>query len=221
MTGQEFGSDRERGLLITFEGPEGSGKTTLIRSLAERFEAGGVQPILVREPGGTAIGEQIRNILLDLASEGMCAETELLLMVASRAQLLRESIRPALTEGRIILCDRFADASVAYQGFGRRLGADTVHALNAIALAGLQPDLTFLCLLPPDEGRARLVNRHTDRLDRETEEFHDRVYSGYLTMSRSGDSRFRTLDASAAPEAILEQALHELRKVEHQLLNAL
>ena len=221
MTGGDSGAARERGLLITFEGPEGSGKTTLIRSLEERFESIGVSPILVREPGGTAIGEQIRNILLDLASEGMCAETELLLMVASRAQLIRETIRPSLEEGRIILCDRFADASVAYQGFGRRLGEGTVHALNAIALAGMKPDLTFLCMLSPHEGRVRLENRHTDRLDRETEEFHERVYSGYMALSQSGDPRFRTLDASAAPEAVLEQALHEFRKVEHRLLNAL
>ena len=221
MTGRNPGSARDSGFLLTFEGPEGSGKTTLIRSLADRLAAVGASPVLVREPGGTAIGEQIRNILLDLASEGMCAETELLLMVASRAQLIRETILPNLAEGRIILCDRFADASVAYQGFGRRLGEETVHALNAIALAKLQPDLTFLCLLPPQQGRARLESRHTDRLDRETEEFHERVYAGYLAMAGSGDSRFRTLDASAAPEAVLEQALQELRKVEHRLLNAL
>ena len=221
MTGRDPGSVRDAGLLITFEGPEGSGKTTLIRSLADRLEAAGTSPVLVREPGGSAIGEQIRNILLDLASEGMCAETELLLMVASRAQLVREKIQPALAEGRIILCDRFADASVAYQGFGRRLGEEVVHSQNAFALAGLQPDLTFLCLLSPQVGRARLENRETDRLDRETEKFHERVYSGYLAMSGSGEPRFRTLDASAAPEAILEQALHELRKMEHRLLNAL
>jgi len=221
MTGPQQEITPDPGLLITFEGPEGSGKTTLIRALAERLEASGTSPILIREPGGTPIGEQIRNILLDLASDGMCSETELLLMVASRAQLIRETIRPGLAAGRIILCDRFADASVAYQGFGRSLGEETVHSLNALALAGVQPDLTFLCLLAPEEGRARLANRDTDRLDRETVEFHDRVYAGYLAMATSGDPRFRTLDAAAPPEAILEQALQELRNVEHRLLNAL
>lgn len=221
MKGRQVAQASEPGLLITFEGPEGSGKTTLIRALAERLEVTGTSPVLIREPGGTAIGEQIRNILLDLASEGMCSETELLLMVASRAQLIRETIQPALAAGRIVLCDRFADASVAYQGYGRRLGEQTVHALNGLALDGVQPDLTFLCLLEPQVGRSRLENRHTDRLDRETVEFHDRVYSGYLAMAASDDPRFRTLDASALPEAILEQALQELRKVEHRLLKAL
>ena len=135
MTGPQQAITPDPGLLITFEGPEGSGKTTLIRALAERLEASGTSPILIREPGGTPIGEQIRNILLDLASDGMCSETELLLMVASRAQLIRETIRPGLAAGRIILCDRFADASVAYQRFGRNLGEETVHSLNALALA--------------------------------------------------------------------------------------
>ncbi|MBU8871182.1 MAG: dTMP kinase [Gemmatimonadales bacterium] len=221
MTDPESLPNRGKGLLITFEGPEGSGKTTLIRSLAQKLDGIGATPVLVREPGGTAIGEQIRNILLDLASEGMCAETELLLMVASRAQLIRETIRPALAEDKIVLCDRFADASVAYQGFGRGLGTGTVHALNAIALGGLQPDLTLLCLLPPHLGRMRLKTRITDRLDRETVEFHERVFSGYLAMSESDDSRFRTLDASAAPEVVMEQAVQELRKVEHRLLYTL
>lgn len=209
------------GILITFEGPEGSGKSTLIRSLAERLSAAGVEPVLLREPGGTPIGEQIRNILLDLASEGMCAETELLLMVASRAQLIHERVRPHLAKGRIILCDRFADASVAYQGHGRRLGESTVHELNELALRGLRPDLTFLCLLPPEVGQARLAGRTTDRLDRETAAFHGRVFDGYRTMAESGDPRFRILDAAAPPEALLEQALQELRETEHRLLNAL
>ena len=221
MTGRSAEKNAGGGVLITFEGPEGSGKTTLIRALADRIEQAGGDPVLVREPGGTPIGEQIRNILLDLASDRMCPETELLLMVASRAQLIREKIEPHLANGRIILCDRFADASVAYQGFGRRLGEETVHALNALALGDVQPDLTFLCLLPPEEGRARLSNRATDRLDRETVAFHERVYEGYLAMSRSGDPRFRTLDAAAGPEAVLDQALRELRRLEHRLLNAL
>jgi len=120
-----WSSSERPGLLITFEGPEGSGKTTLIQGLVSWLQAAGTEPLQIREPGGTEIGERIRNILLDRASEAMSGETELLLMVASRAQLVREKIKPALAAGAVILCDRFADASVAYQGFGRELGEAT------------------------------------------------------------------------------------------------
>ena len=209
------------GLLITFEGPEGSGKTTLIKAIAKRLTDQGEQPLLIREPGGTAIGERIRNILLDTASEGMCAETELLLMVASRAQLVREKITPALAAGMIILCDRFADASVAYQGYGRKLGENMVHTLNRVALADLQPDLTFLCMLPPEVGQARLQNRATDRLDRETAEFHQKVHAGYQTMADSGETRFKVIDAAASPADMLAAALGHLQRLEHGLLKYL
>jgi len=209
------------GLLITFEGPEGSGKTTLINAIAEMMTTRGEQPLLIREPGGTALGERIRNILLDTASEGMCSETELLLMVASRAQLVREKIAPALAAGMIILCDRFADASVAYQGYGREMGENAVRALNRVALGDLQPDLTFLCLLPPAEGQARLHNRTTDRLDRETAEFHQKVYEGYQAMAVSGEFRFKVIDATASPEDMLNAAVEHLKRLEHGLLKYL
>ncbi len=215
------GHEPGRGLLITFEGPEGSGKTTLIGGVAERLKTCGAEPLLVREPGGSAIGERIRNILLDPASEGMSAETELLLMVASRAQLVREKIVPALEAGLIILCDRFADASVAYQGFGRGLGEKTVHALNRVALGGVEPDLTLLCLLEPAAGRARLAQRTTDRLDRESVAFHARVYEGYQAMAKSGELRFRVIDAGANPDEMLAATLDQLRRLEHGLLKYL
>jgi len=210
-----------RGLLITFEGPEGSGKTTLIKAIAALMTERGEQPLLIREPGGTDIGERIRNILLDTASEGMCGETELLLMVASRAQLVRERIAPALAAGMIILCDRFADASVAYQGYGRQLGRDTVDAMNKVALGDLEPDLTFLCMLPPLEGQARLKNRATDRLDRETAAFHQKVYEGYQAMAVSAEMRFKVIDASAAQADMLAAVLGHLKRLEHGLLKYL
>jgi len=208
----------DAGMLITFEGPEGSGKTTLIEAIAAHLSARGCQPLILREPGGTALGEQIRNILLDPASTDMCAETELLLMVASRAQLVRQKIQPALEAGIVVFSDRFADASVAYQGFGRRLGEKTVQKLNELALDGVEPDLTFLCLLPPAEGRKRLVRRQTDRLDRETLAFHQRVYEGYRAMAASGESRYVVIDAAQKPEAMLAAALSSLKRLEHGLL---
>jgi len=210
-----------RGLLITFEGPEGSGKTTLINAIAAHLAQKGEDPMILREPGGTDIGERIRNILLDTASEGMCAETELLLMVASRAQLVRERIEVGLQAGMIILCDRFADASVAYQGFGRGLGEKKVHALNKLALGKVEPHLTFLCLLPPEEGQKRLHSATTDRLDRETKEFHQRVYEGYQAMAVSGILRFKVIDATDSPEDMLNKALGHLKRLDHGLLKYL
>lgn len=214
-------SGGHRGLLITFEGPEGSGKSTLIAGIARLMTERGEQPLVIREPGGTAIGERIRNILLDTASEGMCRETELLLMVASRAQLVREKILPALAAGMIILCDRFADASVAYQGHGRELGEPLVRSLNRVALGEVEPDLTILCLLPPATGQARLHERATDRLDRETAEFHEKVFQGYQTMAVSGELRFKVIDAAAPPAEMLQATVAHLRKLEHGLLKYL
>ncbi len=220
MSGGSAGS-AGRGLLITFEGPEGSGKTTLVHGIVQHLLERGVEPLVLREPGGTDLGEQIRQILLDPASSGMCAETELLLMVASRAQLVREKILPALEAGMVVLSDRFADASVAYQGYGRELGPKLVGRCNEVALGGLKPDLTFLCLLPPEEGRRRLAGRETDRLDREALAFHRRVYDGYQAMATSGEPRFHVIDASAPPQQMLEQALLRLKRLEHGLLKFL
>lgn len=215
------GAGRERGLLVTFEGPEGSGKSTLITALAERLRAAGVEPVLAREPGGTAIGERIRAVLLDPASAGMTAHAELLLMVASRAQLVREVVRPALDAGRLVLCDRFADASVAYQGFGRGLGQELVDRLNAVALDGVAPDLTLLCLLPPEQGLQRIGGRAPDRLDAERLEFHQRVHEGYRALAAQAPRRFRVLDAAAGPPQVLAAALEHLRSLEHRLLRGL
>jgi dTMP kinase len=193
----------------------------LIQGLAQHLLGKGCEPLVLREPGGTEVGERIRQILLDPELPAMGAETELLLMVASRAQLVREKILPALEAGIVVLSDRFADASVAYQGYGRELGAQLVHQCNEFALAGLRPDLTFLCLLPPEDGRDRLAGRATDRLDREVMAFHRRVYEGYRAMAASGDSRFFVIDAAASPAQMLEQALARLKRLEHGLLKYL
>jgi dTMP kinase len=221
VTAGASGEKPHRGLLISFEGPEGSGKTTLIEGLSEELARRGCESLVLREPGGTPIGERIRSVLLDHSSRGMYAETELLLMEASRAQLVREKIEPALEAGLIVLCDRFADASTAYQGFGRGLGEKLVERFNEFATGGLQPDLTFLCLLPPAEGRARLKQRRTDRLDREDPEFHERVYEGYQILAASGQPRLAVLDATLPPDAVRDEALGHMTRLEHGLLKFL
>ncbi|MBU1676840.1 dTMP kinase [bacterium] len=215
-------SDRRRnGLLVTFEGPEGSGKSTLVGGLAELLSARCGAPLLLREPGGTPVGERIREILLDPALRELRPETELLLMVASRAQLVCEAILPALSSGRIVLCDRYADASVAYQGAGRGLGEDRVGVLNDFAVGETVPDLTLLCLLPPEAGRSRTAGRALDRLEREDAAFHDRVYASYRAMVDAGDPRFQAVDATRSPEEMMEQAVSILRSLEHDLLKDL
>ena len=189
------GQPLDRGLLITFEGPEGSGKSTLIKALAEMMASRGEQPLVVREPGGSDIGERIRNILLDTASEGMCAETELLLMEASRAQLVREKINPALEAGMIILCDRFADASVAYQGVGRGLGAERIEQISMWATGGLRPDLTVVLDVDPVHARTRETGP-ADRLESEPLPFHHEVRQAFLDLAARDPDRYLVLDAS-------------------------
>lgn len=214
-------SERRAGLLLTFEGPEGSGKSTLISTLAQRLAAIGRSPVVTREPGGTRVGERIREVLLDPRLSELCRETELLLMVASRAQLVREIVRPSLAAGRIVICDRYADASVAYQGAGRELGEDVVQAFNSFAVEYAVPDATFLCLLPPALGRERMGDRDRDRMEREDAAFHDRVYESYRRMASSGEGRYQVIDATAAPSTMLEQTLEKLRSMEHDLLTGL
>ena len=216
-------SSPHRGLLITGEGPEGSGKSTLLAALAERLAALGRTPVLVREPGGTAVGERIRSVLLDTALPEMCPESELLLLEASRAQLVREVIRPALAAGRIVLCDRYADASVAYQAGGRGLSRADVERLNAFAVGDAVPDLTLLLLLPAAEGLRRVAARAggTDRLERERLAFHERVVAAYRELAAREPERIRVLDATRPPADVLEQALAVLRDLEHELLAGL
>ena len=209
------------GLLISFEGPEGSGKSTLIAALSEILTERGVAPLLVREPGGTKTGERVRDILLDADLDELRPETELLLMVASRAQLVGEKIDPALRAGRIVLCDRYADASVAYQGGGRQLGREIVDTFNTFAIGRTLPDLVVLCLLPPEIGRRRMADRQKDRLERESPEFHQRVYRTYLEMAESGDPRYVVVDAASSPREMLNQTLGYLRSLEHELLKSL
>jgi dTMP kinase len=197
-----------RGRFITLEGGEGAGKSTLLAGLRAHLEGRGVDLLLTREPGGTALGEAVRAIVLDPAQRGLCAESELLLMFASRAQLVRETIAPALAAGRWVLCDRYVDASYAYQGGGRGQPAERIAAIEQWACAGLVPDLTLLLDLPVATGRARAAGRGAaDRIEVEADGFFERVRAAYRQRAAAEPRRFRVVDAGQAPEAVLRDAI--------------
>lgn len=191
------------GLLITFEGVEGSGKSTQLQSLAKRLQEAGHQTLGTREPGGTALGEAIRRLLLEWRGGGVAAATELFLYEASRAQLVREVIDPALRRGCVVLCDRFADATVAYQGYGRGLDLSLIRRLNELATGGIGPDLTLLLDLDPAVGLRR-IGRARDRLEAEELAFHQRVREGYLALATQNPGRIQVIDGALAPERIEE-----------------
>ncbi len=199
---------RERGRFITFEGIDGSGKTTQMRLLGERLRAEGRAVFETVEPGGTEVGRQIRRILLDSANQDIRPTAELLLYFASRAQNVEQSILPALAEGKVVLCDRFTDSTLAYQGYARGLGAETVLTLDRITCQGLVPDLTVLIDLDLDAAIARTRTRNAagatneTRLDEESAEFHRRVREAYLMIARQHADRFRIIDGHGVPEDV-------------------
>ena len=190
-------------MFITFEGVEGCGKTTQARLLAARLAECGVRTLVTREPGGAAISEQIRAIVLDNKNDGMEPMAEALLYVASRAQFVAEVVRPALAAGTIVICDRFADSTLAYQGYGRGLDVGTLEQLNAIATGGLMPDITFLLELSVAVG---LDRRHKEgnanRLDNAGSAFHERVRNGYHALAAADTRRWQVIDAGAAPSVV-------------------
>lgn len=195
----------QRGLFITLEGPEGCGKTTQAGRLAEQLRGRGLNVILTREPGGTPTGEAIRDILQhDHAGEPIEPQTEALLFAASRAQLVRRVILPALEAGTFVIADRFADSTTVYQGYGRQLGVDAMLAINAFAIDGAEPDVTFLLDLEAElglsrvDGRNRLLDVPRDRIEREGLAFHRRVREGYLALAERDPKRIQVLQAAAA-----------------------
>ncbi|WP_019587007.1 dTMP kinase [Deinococcus apachensis] len=190
------------GLFITFEGPEGAGKSTQLARLAEQLEAEGVPYIVTREPGGTPLGTRVRDVLLDPALT-IDPLPEFLLYSASRAQLVRDVIRPALERGEVVLCDRYADSSLAYQGAGRGLDAAFLNALTQEVTGGLTPDLTVLLDLDPGVGLARAASRgQPDRLERADLDFHRRVRQGFLDLAAREPGRFVVLDATQDVETL-------------------
>jgi thymidylate kinase (EC 2.7.4.9) len=198
----------QRGRLITLEGGEGAGKSTLLRGLEAHLRGQGIDLVVTREPGGTAVGEAVRGVVLDAANNDLSAEAELLLMFASRAQLVRQVIEPALAAGQWVLCDRFTDASYAYQGGGRGQPVERIAELERWAALGLRPDVTLLLDLPVSEGRARAAGRSdADRIEVEGDAFFERIRGAYRARAAADPARFRVLDASASPEAVLAQAV--------------
>lgn len=190
---------------ITFEGPEGAGKTTIINMLAEYFEGA----LLTREPGGIEIAEQIRKVILDKENIAMDARTEALLYAAARRQHLVEKVKPALEDGRLVLCDRFVDSSLAYQGHARGLGIDEVFGINRFAIEDLMPGLTLYFDIEPELGLSR-INKHKgreiNRLDLETLEFHHKVREGYQILLQRFPERIVQVDASKSMDEVFEES---------------
>lgn len=193
-----------RGLFITCEGPEGGGKTTQIHRLVDSLRTAGLDVLPLREPGGTTIGEKIRSLLLDLAESPMQVETEALLFLAARRELVQDRILPALQAGRIVICDRFADATLAYQGYGRGMDLTTLRTLNAFATNGLQPDLTLLLDLAVEDGlrRRKLDPAAWNRFDAASLAFHQQVRQGYLALAAAEPERWRVIDAARTADVV-------------------
>lgn len=200
-----------KGLFITIEGSDGSGKSTQIALLKKYLEEKGKVVLTTREPGGTNIGEKIREIILDKNNIEMDSMTEALLYAASRAQHVAEKIVPALERGEIVICDRFIDSSIAYQGYGRNLG-DCVRIINEYAVCGCMPDITFLMKMDPGIGKSRIKEEDADRLEREKLEFHQKVYAGYEEIEKIYD-RIVGIDATGTIEAISAQIRTHIDRV--------
>ena len=202
-------------MFITIEGTEGSGKTTVAKELAKLLTANGYEVVHTREPGGTPISESIRNVILDKNNTSMDGRTEALLYAASRRQHLVEKIWPALKEGKIVLCDRFLDSSLAYQGYARGLGYDEVLNINLFATENTYPDLTLFFVIEPEAGLQRIAknkNREVNRLDLEKLPFHQKVYDAFIELSKKFPERYVTIDASQSLEKVIKGAYNAIQE---------
>lgn len=196
------------GLFITFEGPDGSGKTTAADRVCQKLAEMGIETVHTREPGGIEISEEIRNIILDPKNTAMDAKTEALLYAASRRQHLVEKVFPAVKQDKIVICERFIDSSLAYQGYGRQLGFDEVLSINLFAIDNTYPDLTIYLDVDEEVGLSRLKNRtFKDRLDQESVSFHHRVSQGYKEVLKRFKNRIRIVDASKSADEVVDDCL--------------
>ena len=206
------------GLFVTFEGIEGCGKTTQAELLRLNLEKKNHRVVFTREPGGTEVGERIRDVLLDNSIRDMEPLTELFLYLASRAQHVQKLIRPALEDGAIVVCDRFADASLAYQGAGREIGISRVASLNEAATLGLVPDYTVLLDVPVELGLKRISARagekqQQDRIEQEQIDFHVRVREAYLVLARESSGRIEVFDGTRSKEELAEEILSSVKRI--------
>ncbi len=200
-----------RGLFITLEGPDGSGKSTIIKLIGNYLKDKGIEFVMTREPGGTLIGEEIRHIILDEMNTNMGDETEALLYAAARGQHVHEKILPSLEEGKLVLCDRFLLSSLAYQGVGRGLGIEKVKAINDFAIRGVEPDLILFFHVDPEVTLERKTgNRKGDRLEQEGNDFHKTVYEGYMELLKMYPKNIKVIDATKSIEEVLEQSIKEV-----------
>jgi dTMP kinase len=203
----------KRGRLIALEGPDGSGKTTQIELLEKYLKGLGYEVVRTREPGGTQVSEKIREIILDNDNSNMNYMCEALLYAASRAQLVSEVIKPALSSGKMVICDRFVYSSMVYQGIGRGLGAERIKSINETALDGLQADFTFMITIPYEEGLKRKKMQKTlDRLENGGDEFHKKVFEGYLDISKECD-KIEVIDGNRSVEEIHEDIINVIKKI--------
>ncbi len=204
------------GKFITFEGPEGSGKTSVIKKIKMHYEQKGLKVLVTREPGGVKISEQIRDIIMDRDNQEMDAKTEALLFAASRRQHLIEKIMPALEKGYLVLCDRFVDSSLAYQGIGRKIGVTDVFAINQFAIEGYLPDLTIFVDVSPEVGLKRVFssdNREINRLDMEKLNFHKTIYQGYKDLIKTYPERIKAINGEKDIEDVINQAIELIDNV--------
>ena len=197
-------------MFITFEGCEGVGKSTQVKLLKEYLERTGQPAVYVREPGSTKISEQIRDVIANPENTEMTDITEAMLFAASRAQLVREVIRPALERGELVICDRYVDSSVAYQGYARGMGVETIKNINAPAIDGLLPDVTIFIDLRPSESWRTFKN--TDRLEQESADFHDKVYDGYIAEIKGSNGRIVPVKPDFDKKVTAERILNVLRQ---------
>lgn len=206
--------DTSKGKFITLEGGEGSGKSTVITALEKWLQENGFKVLKTREPGGIPIAEKIRSLVLDPEYSEMDARTEALLYAAARRQHLVERVFPALAEGAVVLCDRFVDSSLAYQGAARGLGIDEVAAVNEFAIEGRMPDLTLLLDVDPEEGIARIrraEEREWNRLDNEAARFHTRVHEAYMTLAEKSPARIKKIDAEKPLEEVIKDCREKVQ----------
>lgn len=203
----------KKGIFISVEGGDGSGKSTQLANIKDYLEVRGVDALFIREPGGTSIGEKIRDILLDSANAEMCAMTEAMLYAASRAQIVSEVIKPALSEGKVVVCDRFVDSSIAYQAYGRQMG-DAIWDINKYAVDGAIPDYTFFLDINPNIASSRIDSRgeDKDRMELQEDSFRMRVYNGYLALMDDEANRDRIIriDACKDIESVKSEIIEKL-----------